>query len=192
MIATKDSESTAEGGGNETSALDIEISLEDPDIDYYHKSGDIILSPMGATNYIDSNAFWMIESKSIVIGGSIAWKSEKYRFKNLNTGKYLLIIQNEDDCILTVTKDNSDEGTLFTINEMYNAVNKLSNAKALQISSNNYFLTRGEALQKFQMAVTTCTDKSQAINLIIRPYTSDIPKGESSLVEYPFDGYIPL
>ena len=125
MIAMKDRVTENEAEHHEaTSALDIEVSIEEPAAEFYHKSGDIILAPMGATNYIDSNAFWMIESKSIVIGGSIAWKSEKYRFKHLNTGKYLVFKNvDEENNILTVTDDNSDEGTLFSINEMYNAVN---------------------------------------------------------------------
>lgn len=194
MIASEDRETENKEHEDSINPLDIEVSMEEePEVEFYHENGDIILAPMGPTNYIDSNAFWMMESKSIVIGGAIAWKSEKYRFKHLNTGKYLVLkALDEENYILTVTEDNSDEGTLFSVNEMYNAVNKLSNAKAMQISSNNIYLSRGEALAKFQMAITTSNDKTEAINLLARRFESDLPKDANLLEDEPFDAYIPL
>jgi hypothetical protein len=55
---------------------------------HIHDFGDIVLEPIVENKPASSAALWLLESKKLIVGGPIAWKTQQVRIKNLNTGMY--------------------------------------------------------------------------------------------------------
>ena len=59
------------------------------DITFKNGVCEVVIRPSdGALN---SNAIWIMESETLIKGGPIEWKTQSVRFKNLNTGLYLIV-----------------------------------------------------------------------------------------------------
>jgi hypothetical protein len=143
---------------------------------------DVVTEPENADGDVESNALWLIESKSIIVGGLIQWKSDQIRFRNLNTGKYLCMVEEEEDrggagdiSSLACT-DSLGHNSLFSVNEISSTTTYLSRAKAVQISNNNRWIPGFK-------------DKGQPANLLIHRYT-EAGKGEGSGCTDPLDVHV--
>ena len=157
---------------------------------------EVVIQPMGPKGDLDTNALWVVESKAIVIGGPIQWRSDQVRFRNLNTGKYLMMEQTlmEDESgeakwrsVLTTTSASSSQGTLFSLQELFSTSMYLSYAKAVQIACFGSWLTRGP--YNDQMDTFSCfgsRDKHKALSLLILRYvegSDDVTATTTSVVE---------
>jgi hypothetical protein len=58
---------------------------------HVHAYGDIVLEPVQENKSASSSALWSLESKKLIAGGPIAWKTQQVRIKNLNTGMLLFL-----------------------------------------------------------------------------------------------------
>ena len=141
---------------------------------------EVVLQPLGVEGEVDTNALWVVESKTIVIGGPVLWRSDQVRFRNLNTGRYLVMEQvlQEDEggvrweSVLSTTRSASSQGTLFSLQELFSTSTYLSCAKAVQISSHGSWLARG--LYNDHLDMFSCVgsrDKNKALSWLILRYT---------------------
>lgn len=141
---------------------------------------EVVIQPMGSKGELDTNSLWVVESKSIVTGGPIQWKSDQVRFRNLNNGRYLMmeqiLLQDETGgavwrTILSTSSNASDQATLFNIQELYSTSTYLSNAKAVQIACQGSWFARGpynDAMDNF--SCYGVRDKNVALNLLMLRY----------------------
>ncbi|KAJ1442246.1 hypothetical protein B484DRAFT_390232, partial [Ochromonadaceae sp. CCMP2298] len=94
------------------------------------------------TTHIPSDCLWFVEAQSALYGGPIKLKSDKVRFKHLNTGLYLLCVTSEEEegekIVITCSK-SPDIGSLFSVDDV-STTKLLSNNKALQIGGPTYTL----------------------------------------------------
>ncbi|RYG69662.1 hypothetical protein EON64_02165 [archaeon] len=125
---------------------------------------------------INTDALWMMESKSIVKAGVVRFKTEKVQFRHLNTGLYLTLVQpysDTDHFLLSLESKADEKKTMFSIHELHSANELLSNGKAVQIRHGYYgsYLERGpyNDSQKVHPAVVTRL-KSRAVSLILNRY----------------------
>jgi hypothetical protein len=133
----------------------------------------------------DSNSLWFIESKSLVQGGPIKWKNEQVRFKHLNSGKYLLLMKDEnilgedeeevvvDRFYFTTTLDPHASGTLFNLFELNSVGSLLKNNKALQLHHNSVWLERGDPINASSYSINAGRDKQASLNLIINKFIKE-------------------
>ena len=139
---------------------------------------DVVTEPESPDGGVESNALWLIESKSIIVGGLIQWKSDQIRFRNLNTGKYLHMVDvgggGSSDMSCLACTSSLDSTTLFSINEISSTTTYLSRAKAVQMSNNN------EWLPGFK-------DKGQPASLLIHRYEEAAKENGSTV---PFDVHV--
>eukprot|EP01040_Poterioochromonas_malhamensis_P001446 gene1446-1534_t len=174
--------------------------------DYAHQFGDIVLQPY--QDFVNSNFLWFIETNSSVSGGPIRLKTQKVKFKHLNTGKYLkvdvvnILTEEEDECekvVLTTTSDSSDPSVFFEISELTNPGKYLNNAKALQLSQSGVWVERGDVLDDGTYIIKGGREKSVALSLLLIRYLPTVKKvyeSESDLVATsecePLDAYVGL
>ena len=57
----------------------------DSNDEFVSEHGEAVLRPMDEDK-LDSNALWVLEKKSTVVGGAIHWKDDLVRLRHLNTG----------------------------------------------------------------------------------------------------------
>lgn len=138
-------------------------------------NGSIILAPVDE-EVIDSNAIWMLESKQIVKGGAIHFKSDKVRLRHLNTGKYMLArpVSDQDNQIhFDLDSEVNENEALFSIVVLHNTEEVLKNSKAIQLShaESAAFFERGPKLEDSSSHTCLSTKESgKAINMIINRY----------------------
>lgn len=163
-ISTENSDSDA---GSETSISSMDEFIRD--------YGCVVMRPSQENNH-DSDAIWMIESKSIAKGGIIKFKSDKIHLRHFNTGKYLCVIQREDipDDYYFSTIDSPDEKrTLFFLSEIHSNSDYLTNLKAVQIRHAYYGLYLNKGIYHDSQRVYTCSttrSKSKALSVITTKY----------------------
>lgn len=88
--------STSNGGSRSGSAGASVASPDNPhgdadanDIEFKNGVAEVVIRP--ADGALNSNAIWVMESETLIKGGPIEWKTQSVRFKNLNTGLYLIV-----------------------------------------------------------------------------------------------------
>jgi len=125
---------------------------------------------------VNSEVLWVIESRNVMQGGPLQWKTESnVRFRNLNTGNYLMMTGGDGHHELSLTKSSATPGTLFTLHELYGNSMFLSNSKAMQVSQNGIYLTRGQNTDETNCYICSGTkDKSKSASLLIRRYVPKI------------------
>jgi len=116
------------------------------DREYAQEHGELVLRPM-EDDKIDSNAIWVVESKTIVKGGPFVSKTESVHLRHLNSGKYLFRSENAgcyDRCkIISFTDRQSDAKTLFSFHEIAPARSGLlASGKVVQIRNGHYYMER--------------------------------------------------
>ena len=152
-------------------------------VPYFHEGGDIILK-QAESNVINSNGLWKIESKKLVIGGPIQYKTEQVRIRHLNTNMYLVQDSidtfnfekgfSESSAIFTLTNDPSNKGTLFSVAELNSSKNVLSNNKAVQISRSGTWFQRGSALEDLSFPVISTDNQEDTLNFVLDRYEPDV------------------
>lgn len=160
--------------------------------------GEIAIQPVSSSGELDTNSLWMIESKSIVQGGPIQWKSDQIRFRNLNTGKYLTLeqvtYQGEVRHQLGTAASSTNPATLFNIQELYSTGVYLTTGKALQLYQGGVWLERGEFIDELNVYQCCGTrDRAAAINLLVHRYSEraeDETKGPRPMIEEPLDVFV--
>lgn len=167
-------------------------------IPYFHDGGDVILK-QADINVINSNGLWKIESKKLVIGGPIQYKTEQVRIKHVNTNMYLMQDSidtfnfvrgfTESKVIFKLTNDPSNKGTLFSVTELNSSKNVLSNNKAVKISRSGVWLQRGSALEDLSFPITSTDSQEDSLNFVLDRYEPDIVGPEANPIE-PLDIYV--
>ena len=162
-----------------------------PTDDYFHDFGDIV-TKANAEGREDVVSLWLIESKSFINGGPFAWKTEQVRFRNLVTGRYLMVVQkvhteegldgpSHSEFFLTTTADPfSNRGTVFNAMEQTGSNNLLTGSKAVTLSCNGAYLERGPEIENDVFSMKLTEDKSAALSLLINVY---VPLSELGLSE---------
>ncbi len=161
-----------------------EETHEETDGKFYHDDGDIISTTMGEV--LNLRSIWSIETKALIRGGSIQWKTDQVRFKNLATGVFLCtvdpdLLHFDDDestgknndgkkMILTTTSDLTDPGTLFNVVELNSTKNQLTMSKALQVHQGDYWLSRGSEFEEGTYAIRMIKNKDKAISVLVNEY----------------------
>ena len=130
---------------------------------------------------IDSSTLWQVETKQLVTGGLIQWKTDLIRLRHLNSNLYLVMTMKEETesegssvkevACFTITEDASLPGTLFNINELNSTANHLQDSKPIQISQKGTWLQRGVAREDGTFEIKGTSDKQVALNLIINRYS---------------------
>lgn len=143
--------------------------------DLMRKSGELILTPIDE-EIIDTSAIWMLETKHIVKGGTVHFKSDKVRLRHLNTGKYMVARPSNDlgdQMQFDLDSEANEYETLFSITVLHNTEEVLKNSKAIQLShadSGAYF-ERGPKIEDSNLHTCMSTkDSGKAINMIINRY----------------------
>lgn len=142
--------------------------------EFEQEYGNIILKPMDE-DYFDSNAVWIVESKSIVRGGPLMWKTEQIRLRHLNTGKYLCINSedaSQDKHTFSLTENSSDKKALFMFSELHSTSDILRNSKAIQMKHGSIYIERGDKNDRHRCyTVLGSRHRMKAVSLIINRYT---------------------
>ena len=155
----------------ESEPVELEPNTES---EFFHSNGDIILTP--ETDDLPSTLFWVIESSTLTTGGPFILKTDKIRFKNLNTNRYLrfLITRDSDEdgfmterVILTTTLSAASEGTLFNLTQINSTSKYLTESRACQLGHFGVWIERGEVLDEGNYVVQGTRDKLSAVNLIL-------------------------
>ena len=155
-----------------------EFPIEMMDV-FAHDYGDLIGRPV-VGDKIDSSTLWQLESKQLVTGGLIQWKTDSIRLRHLNSNLYLVMSTREEfdhensstkeiPCF-SITEDASLPGTLFNINELNSTSNFLQDSKPIQISQKGTWLQRGVARDDGTFEIKGTSNKPAALNLIINRY----------------------
>lgn len=143
--------------------------------EYILEYGAVVLKPMDEDK-LDTNAIWIMESRTIIKGGPVVWKTEQVHFRHLNSGKYLAIHSDVDKddttrCHFSMSESSVDKKTLFQITELHSSSEVLTNLKAIQLRHTFFSCERGEYIDRHNVFVCTCTRKrTNAVNLIIARY----------------------
>ena len=164
---------------------------------------------VGAPGDFDSTSLWVIESKNLIDGGTIQWKSDHIRFRNLNTGMYLAVRTTNSkktgkELAELHVSNTATPSTLFTLHEMYSSTFFLSNGKAMQICHNNTYVERGEYDDESgTYHASLSKEKARAVSLLIHRYVQtwkrdQVDVGElvtekysyRSRIEEPLDVYV--
>lgn len=151
-----------------------DISLSSLD-EFVRDHGCVAFRP-AREDMINSDALWMMESKSISKGGLLKYKTDSVHFRHLNTGLYLSLTLHDDSSdTFTLSLDHkpSERHTLFSISELHSGNDFLNNARAVQIrhSFHNAYLERGhynDSQKVFSCAVTR--NRTKAISVILNRY----------------------
>lgn len=150
---------------------DDDVSMNSAE-EYISEHGELVLKPMDEDK-LDSNALWMIETKVIVRGGPIYWKTDQIRFRHLNSGMYLSRSNGNRDTDKFIMVDKiHDKRTLFNITELSRGkFDQLTNSKPVQIKQGIYFLERGEYFDR--QTVHECVanrNRQKAVSLIMNRF----------------------
>lgn len=189
-------EAEAEGGADATADKNEEKAEgeeggEEEEGEFFHQYGDLVVKP-SPNGEIASSSLWFVESKKLVVGGPIQWKTEQVRFRHLNSAMYLLqdVVETFDEetgmvdevVVYCMTDNPTLPGTLFQISEINSTKNLLSNGRASQISQHGTWIERGEILDDMSFAIKGSRNRDNAVALVIsryiEPSTSDGPGTE--------------
>lgn len=125
---------------------------------------------------VTCGGLWMLESKEVITGGPVQWKTEQVRLKHVNTGMYLCMTRgdiSDDAYTLTVTPNHATKGTLLNVTELHSMSAYLQNKKAVQINHHHGYLDKGEFREVANISNYKCsatTNKSNAVYLFISRY----------------------
>ena len=128
--------------------------------------------------YLNLRCIWSIETKALIRGGGIQWKTDQVRLKNLATGVFLTTVDakvvksnaEDGELILTTTSDVLDPNTLFKVVELNSVENELKMSKALQIYQDGNWLTRGSELEEGIIEMKLTKNKDAAVCLLANEY----------------------
>lgn len=185
-IESFDESDDAENKGNEgVNEDDVKVDVEGVEDGLIHSNVRLEMITGGGTD-VSSGSLWFIESKTLVQGGVIHWKTEQVRFKHLNTGLYLALMHTtlpdgSQQSVLTSTDDSNASGTLFSLAEINSTTKLLRNSKALQVHHNECWLERGHSDENGKgFFVVASKDKNVALSLLISRYSQDTSEKDNA------------
>jgi hypothetical protein len=173
--------------------------------EYSQEHGDIVLRPM-EDDIIDSNALWVLESKTIVKGGPFTTKAEHVHLRHLNSGLYIIRSDNSgcyDRCKIfkftgmsvnyglcvnhfsrfRYVEKQSDARTLFQLHELAPTKSGLLvNHKVAKIRSGHYYIERDNYDDR--QRIYSCfgsRNQGKAASLIIQRYQPPIDTDPNKL-----------
>jgi len=89
---------------------------------------------------VGTNKLWLIEKDPVILGGTIKIGQDKITFRDLNTGYFLKLYDEEDDSILGVT-ETRDEATRFNVsNTNQNKSAIVYEDMSIELSANDRFI----------------------------------------------------
>ena len=149
--------------------------------DKTNKKTQLTLKPKNLNGLDDSSSFWILESKKIVVGGPLQWKTETVRLRHVNTGLYLNLLEQgppaaerlAENFEFTTTGDPSHPGALFQVVEVNSTKSVLSNGKALQINRDGVWMKRGALRDDMTLGVCATLDASAAVSILVERFESD-------------------
>ena len=129
---------------------------------------------------VSTSALWVMESRDIVVGGPVAWKTDLVRFKHINSGKYMCMTKEgrdstEDAYLLGVTDDQNDKGTLFNVYELHSSGQYLEDNRAIQLCHGHTFLEKRDYQEIAEFRHFSCggtRNKARAVFLFIKRYNA--------------------
>lgn len=143
--------------------------------EFVEENGDVIFKPF-QESVQDSDAIWVMESKSITKGGVMKFRTEKVHFRHFNSGRYLSLkarSERSDIMIPYMTDAPSEKGTLFSLNQLHSTEENLINLRAVQLKHNysNLYFLRGEYHdgQRVSPCLTT-RSKGKSVSIILSRY----------------------
>ena len=127
---------------------------------------------------VSTSSLWLMETRAVVAGGPVAWKTDQVRFKHINSGKYMCMLRegrddSEDAYILGVTDNQEERGTLFSVTELHSSGALLEDNRAIQISHGHTFLEKRDFLEIAEFSHYSCggtRNKARAVFLFIKRY----------------------
>ena len=150
-------------------------SLESID-EFIQDNGDVVLKNVDEED-IDTNAVWVLESKSIDIGGPLNWATDPVHLRHVNTGKYLTVKfghgVKEHMHLLTLSETRQDKRSLFFVEDLQNANKVMCDAKAIRIKQGDHLFVENKGLNDHQRVYPLCctSDYTKAASLIIHRYS---------------------
>ena len=140
----------------------------------------VAIKPVSIGGKFDSSDLWVIESKKLTRGGSVRWRKDHIRFRNLNSGKYLCMsnspsrnLNDADDTFpMNLCISPSTPGTLFSLHELYSSSTHLTDGKAMQMSHGSYWIGRGDYTDHTYSCFGS-PEISKGMNLLIHKYTEN-------------------
>ncbi len=152
--------------------------------EYEDEENKLLLLPNDSFN---ANSLWILESQSLLTGGPVKWKTERIRFRHLNTGLYLCSIVKIDEVsgtthyVYIAIDDPTNPGTLFEVDVIHSVAKYLESGKPLQIGNNGVWIDRGDILADsiFSFTIKGTKDKNSALALLITRFENDVNKNDS-------------
>ena len=160
---------------------------EDDSIMALSEEGQIIVEANETP--VSTSSLWVMETKAVVVGGPVAWKTDQVRFKHINSGMYMSMRHEgrddiDDAYILGVTEDPDERGTLFNIHELHSSGLLLEDNRAIQICHGHTFLEKRDFQEVSEFRHYSCggtRSKSRAVFLFMKRY--DASSSLSSVAE---------
>jgi len=150
-------------------------SLESID-EFIQDNGDVVLRNVDEED-IDTNAIWVLESKTIDLGGPLKWATEPVHLRHINTGKYLTVKSGhgtkEHVHVLTLSETRQEKRSLFFIEDLQNTNKVLCDTKAIRIKQGDHLFIENKGFDDHQQVYPTCctNDSTKAASLIINRYS---------------------
>lgn len=144
--------------------------------EFIEENGEVVFKPF-QESVEDSDAIWVMESRTIAKGGTMHFRTDKVHFRHFNSGKYLTL-RPKDECIpdmlLPCLEENpSEKGTLFQINQLHSNDENLINARAVQVKHASFgmYFERGDYhdSQRVYSCVPTRV-KAKSVSIILNRY----------------------
>lgn len=159
--------------------------VPDDDGSFVHDYGNIVLEP--AVDNFSSGMLWFIESKTLVTGGSIRWRTEQVRFRHLNSGYYLRLLNERvvnsegeltEEFALATTRDGTSPDTLFNVEDLVVTSKVLSYDKPVRIGREGIWIERGEVLEDLSYVARGCSEVDRSVNFKLQRYVEDTDPAE--------------
>ena len=144
--------------------------------EFVQDHGEVIFKPF-QEGIEDTDAIWVMESKSITKGGIMKFRTDKVHFRHLNTGKYLSLHQKDEaisDVFLLHLDDHpSEHNTLFQINQLHSNDENLINLRAVQLKHSYYgvYFERSDYYDNQKVfSCQTTRIKAKSVSIILSRY----------------------
>lgn len=160
------------GGGDTESDNGSVASIDE----FIEENGEVVFKPF-QESVEDSDAIWVMESRTIVKGGTMRFRTDKVHFRHFNTGKYLSLKHKDEvthDVLLPCLEETpSEKGTLFQINQLHSNDDNLINGRAVQLKHTYFgmYFERGDYhdSQRVYSCLTTRV-KAKSVSIILNRY----------------------
>ena len=143
--------------------------------EFIQDNGDIVLKNVDE-EFIDTNAIWVLESKTIEVGGPLKWATEPVNLRHVNTGKYLTVKSGhgnkEHIHLLYLSETQPDKRSLFFIEDLQNTNKVLCDAKAIRMKQGEHLYVENKGFNDSMKVYPCCctSDSTKAASLIIHRY----------------------